>query len=71
MLLGASDARCALPRCPVADAVLASVLLNTDAVAGKAAGGAWVGRMGAAEEVNRDTNGPAEGCPEFCVRGIA
>jgi len=59
-LLGASHARWALPGCPVAEPVVACGVSNTDAVAGKAPGGAWVGRMGAAEKVSRDTNGPGD-----------
>ncbi len=50
VLLGASHARRARPGCPVAEPVVACGLSNTDAVAGKAAGGAWAGRIGAAEE---------------------
>ena len=49
-LLGASHARCALPRCPVAVPVVACGISNANSVAGKAAGGAWVGRSGAAEK---------------------
>ncbi len=60
VLLGASNARRARPGCPVAEPVVACGLSNTDAVAGKAAGGAWAGRIGAAEEVSRDTNGPGD-----------
>ena len=37
-------------RGPVAEPVVACETSNTDAVAGKAAGGAWAGRIGAAEE---------------------
>ena len=37
--------RLALPGCPVEEAAV-----NTDSVAGKAAGGAWAGRIGAAEK---------------------
>ncbi len=50
VLLGASHAHRARPGCPVAEPVVACRLSNTDAVAGKAAGGAWAGRIGAAEE---------------------
>jgi hypothetical protein len=50
VLLGASHARRARPGCPVAELVVACRLSNTDAVAGKAAGGAWAGRIGAAEK---------------------
>ena len=50
VLLGASDARCALPRCPVAVPVVACGISNAKSVAGKAAGGAWAGRFGAAEK---------------------
>ena len=60
VLLGASHARRALPGCPVAETVVACVASNTDPVAGKAAGGAWAGRIGAAEEVSPDTNSPGD-----------
>jgi hypothetical protein len=50
VLLGASHARWALPGCPVAETVVVRGTSNTDAVAGKAAGGAWAGRIGAAEK---------------------
>ncbi len=50
VLLGASHARRARPGCPVAEPKVACGTSNTDAVAGKAAGGAWAGRIGAAEE---------------------
>ena len=49
-LLGASHARRALPGCPVAEPVVVGGTSNTDTVAGKAAGGACAGRMGAAEK---------------------
>ena len=60
VLLDASHARRALPGCPVAETVVACVASNTDPVAGKAAGGAWAGRIGAAEEVSPDTNSPVD-----------
>jgi hypothetical protein len=50
VLLGASHARRALPGCPVAGPDVACATSNTALVAGKAAGGAWAGRIGAAEE---------------------
>ena len=49
VLLGASHARRALPGCPAAETGVERGTSNTDAVAGKAAGGAWAGRIGAAE----------------------
>ena len=50
VLLGASHARQSLPGCPVAETMVACAASNTDPVAGKVPGGAWAGRMGAAEE---------------------
>ena len=50
VLLGASHARRALPGCPVAETGGGGGTSNTDPVAGKAAGGAWAGRIGAAEK---------------------
>ena len=50
VLLGASDARPARPVGLVAGAVVPRKQSSEDAVAGKAAGGAWVGRICAAEK---------------------
>ena len=50
VLLGASHARRAWPGCPVAETGVVRGTSNADPVAGKAAGGAWAGRIGAAEE---------------------
>ena len=46
----APPARWGLPGCLVAEALVACVARHTDAVAGKAPGGAWAGRIGTAEE---------------------
>jgi hypothetical protein len=50
VLLGASHAHWSLPGCSVAEPQVVCETSNTDAAAGKAAGGAWAGRIGAAEE---------------------
>ena len=49
-LLGDSHARRALPGCLVAGPVVVCVASNTTSIAGKAAGEAWAGRIGAAEK---------------------